>query len=102
MAHPTALSCYLAYRRDGGENHNSDGRIALAVTESLLAGNPPVAMSLLEEHLHHPQLPDQLRPFILALQAIAAGNRGPSLADAPGLDYTSAAEILLLDALAAR
>ena len=32
-----AIACYLAYRRDGGENHYSDGRICLAVTQSLLA-----------------------------------------------------------------
>ncbi len=35
-----AIACYLAYRRDGGENHDAPGRIALAVTQSLLAGDP--------------------------------------------------------------
>ncbi len=34
-----AIACYLAYRRDGGENHDADGRISLAVTQSLLAGD---------------------------------------------------------------
>ncbi len=34
-----AITCYLAYRRDGGENHTAVGRISLAVTQSLLAGN---------------------------------------------------------------
>ena len=29
-----AIASYLAYRRDGGENHYEDGRIALAVTPS--------------------------------------------------------------------
>ena len=37
-----------------------------------------------------------LRPFVHALQAIVAGSRDRTLADAPGLDYTMAAEILLL------
>ena len=32
-ARTQARAAYLAYRRDGGENHDSAGRIALAVTE---------------------------------------------------------------------
>ena len=35
-----AIACYLAYRRDGGENYSGSGRISLAVTQSLLAGDP--------------------------------------------------------------
>jgi hypothetical protein len=35
-------------------------------------------------------------PFVRALQAIVGGSRDRALADAPGLDYTMAAEILLL------
>ena len=34
--------------------------------------------------------------FIGALQAVVAGSRDPALADQPELDYTMAAEILLL------
>ena len=34
-----AIACYLAYRRDGGENHDSPGRLAFEVTRTLLAGN---------------------------------------------------------------
>ena len=30
-----AIASYLAYRRDGGENHTTPGRIALTVTQSL-------------------------------------------------------------------
>ena len=44
-----AIACYLAYRRDGGENHDAPGRIALAVTQSLLAGAPAQAASLLQQ-----------------------------------------------------
>ena len=39
---------------------------------------------------------DPLRPFIQALQAIVAGSRDRTLADAPELDHTMAAEILFL------
>jgi tetratricopeptide (TPR) repeat protein len=90
-----ALGCYLAYRRDGGENHNPPGRICLAVTQALLAGDPAAATSLLQQLDANPEAA-WLRAFIQALQAIVGGSRDRSLADAPDLDYTMAAEILLL------
>ena len=91
-----AIECYLAYRRDGGENHDSDGRICLAVTQSLLAGDPAAAASLLQQRAADPKLPGWLRPFIHALQAIVAGSRDRTLADVPDLHYSMAAEILFL------
>jgi len=90
-----AIASYLAYRRDGGENHYADGRIALAVTQSLLAGDVPKAASILRELAADPDAAKFL-PFIRALQAIVAGSRDHTLADAPELDHTMAAEILLL------
>ena len=90
-----AIACYLAYRRDGGENHYTDGRICLAVTQSLLAGDPASATSLLQQFAAKPEAA-QLRPFIQALQAIVAGRRDRTLADAPELNYTMSAEILFL------
>ena len=95
-----AIASYLAYRRDGGENHNPDGRICLAVTQRLLAGDPAAATSLLAERAADPNLPSHLRTFVQALQAIVAGSRDRMLADAPDLVYVMAAEILfLLEAL---
>ncbi len=91
-----AVASYLAYRRDGGENHTTPGRICLAVTQSLLAGDPAAAASLLEGVAADPGLPSHALTFIQALQAIVAGSRDRTLADAPDLDYTMAAEILLL------
>ena len=91
-----AIACYLDYRRDGGENHNPDGRISLAVTQSLLAGDPAEAASMLQELAADPNVPSHAQTFIRALQAIVAGSRDRSLADAPELDYAMAAEILFL------
>jgi len=91
-----AIECYLAYRRDDGENHNPDGRICLAVTERLLASDPAAAALVLQQVAADPKLAGWLRPFIQALQAIVAGSRDRSLADAPELDYSMAAEILFL------
>ena len=90
-----AIACYLAYRRDGGENHTTSGRISLDVTQALVAGDPAAAASLLQEWAAHPKAA-LLLPFIRALQAIVAGRRDRILAESPDLDYAMAAEILLL------
>ena len=90
-----AIASYLAYRRDGGENHQPDGRISLAVTQALRSGEPAEAATLLQQRAADPDAAGLL-PFIGALQAVVAGSRDPALADQPELDYTMAAEILLL------
>jgi len=91
-----ATEHYLAYRRDGGENHSAIGRISLAIAQSLLGGETTASISLLDRLSADPDLPTTLRPFIEALQAIIAGKRDPALADAPELDPIMAAEALLL------
>jgi len=99
-ARAKAVACYLAYRGDGGENHDADGRISLAVTEKLLAGDAAGAVSLLDELSSHPDLPAWLRRVVTALQSIAAGSRDRRLADVPEFHPTTAAELLhLLDLL---
>lgn len=90
-----AIACYLAYRRDGGENHDAPGRICLAVTQSLLAGDPAQAASLLQQQLPRFEAAG-FGGFIRALQAIVAGRRDRTLADAPDLSFDMAAEILFL------
>lgn len=93
-ARQQAITAYLAYRRDGGENHYPDGRIALAVTQTLANNGPAAAAVLLQ------QAPDfvsaDVPSFIPALQGIVSGSRDRRLADAPDLDFAMAAEILLL------
>jgi tetratricopeptide (TPR) repeat protein len=96
QARDNAKDAYLAYRRDGGENHQPHGRIVLEVAEHLLAGDPDVDAEILEQLDADSELPDWLRPFLRTLQAIAAGSRDRTLADTPELDYTMAAEVLLL------
>lgn len=90
-----AVAGYLAYRRDGGENHFPDGRLALAVAQSLLAGNAAEPVALFEQLAADPAAARFL-PFVRALQAVVAGSRDRTLAEAPELDYRMAAEILLL------
>ena len=91
-----AIACYLAYRRDGGENKNPDGRISLDDIQSLLACDPATAASLLQQFAANPKLPSYARTFLHALQAIIAGSRDRTLADAPDLNFMLAAEILFL------
>ena len=83
-------------RRDGGENHGGDGRLALAVRQALQAEQTAELTAALQQLTGSPQIDARTRCFIDALLAIAAGSRDRRLAEAPGLFYTSAAEILLL------
>lgn len=91
-----AIACYLTYRRDGGENHEANGRIALSVTQSMLSGDQAKAVSFLQQLASHPNATGGLGAFIHALQAIVAGSRNRSLAGALELDFMMAAEILFL------
>ena len=94
-ANGKAIACYLAYRRDGGENHDLEGHISHVMTQLLLAGAPAQAASLLQQLVTNPDAAGFL-PFVRALQAIVAGRRDRTLADAPDLGYRMAAEILFL------
>ncbi len=90
-----AIASYLAYRRAGGENQDGPGRLSLNVTQSLLAGDPVAAASLLKQLAAEPDTA-HAHPFVRALQAIIAGSRDRALADTPDLHYSMAAEILFL------
>lgn len=90
-----AFQSYLAYRIDGGEHHVGSGRLGFVVTQHLLGGDAGKAASQLTQYAAEPTLA-HLRPFIHALEAIVAGSRDRSLADAPDLNYMQAAEILIL------
>jgi tetratricopeptide (TPR) repeat protein len=95
-ARQKALELFLAYRRDGGENHAFSDRLCAVVTEAMLAGNVQEVAGMLAELRSRPKLPAHLSPLLDALEAILGGRRDPSLAQDPDLDYTYAAEILLL------
>ncbi len=90
-----ARAAFLAYRRDGGENHFPDGRLALLVRQTLAAGDPASVASQLQQVAAAPEAAPLL-PILAALQAIAAGGRDPALAEDPALGYREAAEVLLL------
>jgi tetratricopeptide (TPR) repeat protein len=91
-----AIACYLAYRRDAGENHDAEGRVSLVVTQALLAGDAASAGAQLQELAADPDLPSNALTFVRVLQAIVAGSRDRTLADDPDMNYSMAAEILFL------
>jgi hypothetical protein len=89
-----ALASYLTYRRAGGENHSGTGRLFYAVTEALREGDRGEAERVIAKYRE--TWTDHENPESDALQAIVAGSRDRTLADAPDLHYTMAAEILFL------
>ncbi len=90
-----ARDLYLAYRRDGGENHDGPGRLAFDLMQILLHGDPSAAASLLDGLAADPEMAGML-PYIGRLKTIVAGNRDRSLAEAPELSSYMSAEILIL------
>jgi tetratricopeptide (TPR) repeat protein len=60
------------------------------------AGNPAAAASLLQRLAATPRATGPIRTFIHAHQAIVAGSRDRTLANAPDLNFRLAAEILFL------
>ena len=95
-AYAQARATYLAYRRDEGENRNPGGQLAAEIGHLLIAGDATAASTRLQHLATMADPPAWLPPFLTALQAIVAGERSPSIADVPGLDYDDAAELLLL------
>jgi tetratricopeptide (TPR) repeat protein len=96
-----AIHSYLAFRRDGNENL-SGSPVPQFCNGTLQAIQENNAVAAEQELL---SLPDQgyFKPVIAKLIAILQGERDPSLADDPELDFISAAELLLmLEALSAK
>jgi tetratricopeptide (TPR) repeat protein len=95
-----AIAAYLAFRRDGGENHSNAGRLSLTVSKRLHVGDTTQTASALAQLTTDPNATGPLLRFIHSLQAIVAGSRDRRLAEATDLDYTMAAELLwLIDSL---
>jgi hypothetical protein len=70
------------------------------VIKGLLAGDPTGVLAELDQLLARSDFSNDLRSFVVALQAIIGGSRDRSLADAPELHPVSAAELLyVLEAL---
>jgi hypothetical protein len=71
-------------------------QLCQAVLQSIQENNADDVLKDLRGFENLAELPDYLKPVIPKLIAILQGERNPSLADDPELDYNSAAELLLL------
>ncbi|WP_338848131.1 CHAT domain-containing protein [Massilia sp. W12] len=97
-ARQQACALYLAYRRDGGENHSGPGRLCAAIQTILHAGDAPQAQSLLQELAAEKDDADNVpwQALLAALLALSQGSRDPAVALDARLDYDDAAELMLL------
>jgi len=99
-ARAEARRLFLAYRRDGGENHSPGGRLCAAFYQAMQAGQGAEMAALLQQLAEDPSADEALKALVFTLQAILGGSRDPALAENPVLSYDFAAEVqLLLEAL---
>jgi len=96
QARAEARRLFLAYRRDGGENHSGGGRLCAAFYQAKQAGQTAEMAVSLQQLVDDPDRPDWLKTLASTLQAILRGSRDPALAENPALDYDDAVEVQLL------
>ena len=92
-ARQQALAAFLAYRRDGGENHSGAGRLALMVGQAIQQGDTVEIEQVIGQLLERDNWD---KNFLHKLQVIIAGERDLALAEDEGLPYDLAAELVLL------
>ena len=93
-ARARAVDAFLAYRRQGGENHTAGGPLVVAVEQGIGAGATGEVDAQLETLAG--QWPEEAQPLIAALRRIVAGERDAALAEDPALYYRDAVEVRLL------
>jgi tetratricopeptide (TPR) repeat protein len=90
-----ALQAYLAYRRDGGENHSKAGRLCFYARQAVEQGDTRDIAQVIEQLLERENWQAH-RTFLHSLLAILAGDRNPALAEDESMTYDMAAELQLL------
>jgi hypothetical protein len=92
-----ARRLFLAYRRDGGENHSPGGRLCAAFYQAVQTGQRAEMAALLQQLTDDPGWQDdESKALVSALQVILRGSRDQALAENPALTYDFAAEVQLL------
>jgi len=87
-ARQKAIDSFMAYRRDGGENHNPVGKLCAFMAQAMRDGKTEEMQEALIERANWKIVPK--------LQAILNGDRNPTLADDPDLSYSMVVELRLL------
>jgi tetratricopeptide (TPR) repeat protein len=97
QARAEARRLFLAYRRDGGENHNPGGRLCAVFYQALQTEGTGEMAGTLGQLADDPGWQDDEDKALLStLGAVLRGSRDPALAEDPALYYQDAAEVQLL------
>ncbi|MBF0382303.1 MAG: tetratricopeptide repeat protein [Magnetococcales bacterium] len=100
-ARSKARELFLAYRRDGGENHETGAKLCAMVGQAIAKKDTSETEETIKQLATHPDLPPYLKPLLTNLQKIIASSSDKELAEDPGLYYRDAVELqLLLESLA--
>ncbi len=91
-----AIQCFLAYRRDGGENHYTGAQLCTMVAQAIGQGETAQAAAVLAQYANDEDTPEFGKVLIPKLQAILNGDRNPALADDSALSFDHAVELQLL------
>lgn len=95
-ARQQASDAYLAYRRDGGENTSELRSLLENVAQAITDGDVSAAAPALSGLAGRTDLLAHWKTLILKLEALVRGERNPSVAADPDLDYRDAVELRLL------
>lgn len=90
-----AIESFWDYRKNGGENSDSVGQLAVAVLQAIQQCNT-VEIERLIEHYFEQEDWQEHKTFLYALQTIIAGNYDSSLVEADNLTYQHVVELKLL------
>ncbi|MBU1724199.1 MAG: tetratricopeptide repeat protein, partial [Gammaproteobacteria bacterium] len=94
-ARQQAVAAYLAYRRDGGENHEGSDRLCRMILQAIQSDETEEMGQALLPIAEMPEMEDK-KPLIEKLQAILAGERDLAVAEDEELHYELAVELLVL------
>ena len=81
QARAEARRLFLAYRRDGGENHTAGGRLCAMFAQAMQAGQTAEMAALLQQLAEDPERSEAFKELVSALQAVLRGSRDPALAE---------------------
>jgi tetratricopeptide (TPR) repeat protein len=95
-ARQQAIGAFLAYRRDGGENHTDPAQLVAGVGAAIAAGEAGAMAVELQSLAGQTALPEWLEKLLPALQQIVAGSRDLQLAEDPRLTFDVTVELRLL------
>ncbi len=93
-----AVSSYLTYRRNGGENHSNSNRLALKLLKAIHNNDTKEVKQTIKHNLAKKSW-QKHKVYLHNLLAILYGDRSPALAEHDGMSYQQIVVKLLLEQL---